>query len=166
MAGRMRALFSRGATDINVLYAHRWGVGWPGKLDNNGPGLGMLGFGVLGSGFSAAIMYATPVLGGLQLTVGLLDPVQLQGSGAWTRTKYPRPEAELVFEHGFGNGFGKIVLFANGAYQKVYKDGLCVPVFDPETMRNLPCVRDGGRRRLRRPSGAGPLPPRRRGTLR
>ena len=26
---------------IDVLYAHRWGVGWPGALDNKGPSLGM-----------------------------------------------------------------------------------------------------------------------------
>jgi hypothetical protein len=84
-------------------------------------------------------MYATPVLAGLQLTVGLLDPVQLQGSGAWTRTKYPRPEAELTFEGTFMNGWGKVVLFGNGAYQKVYKDGLCTPVLDPETMKLIAC---------------------------
>src|SRR5262249_39127731 len=30
LAGRSRTLFSRGATDIDVLYAHRYGVGWSG----------------------------------------------------------------------------------------------------------------------------------------
>ena len=50
-AGRVRGLFSRGKTDIDVLYAHRWGVGWPGALDNKGPSLGQLSFGVLGAGF-------------------------------------------------------------------------------------------------------------------
>src|SRR5438445_752311 len=64
--GRMRTLFSRGATDIDVMYAHRWGVGWPGKLDNNGPSTGMLGFGVLGSGFSSGVIYGTPKQHGLQ----------------------------------------------------------------------------------------------------
>src|SRR5262249_45345600 len=114
-AGRMRALFSRGATDIDTMYAHRWGVGFPGKIDNNGPTVGQRGFGVLGSGFSSAVMYATPAFNGVQLTVGLFDPVQLQGSGAWTRTKYPRPEAELTFEQTFMNGWGKAFLFGNGA---------------------------------------------------
>jgi hypothetical protein len=124
LAGRTRALFSRGATDINVLYAHRFGVGWPGSLDSNGPTLGQIGFGVLGSGFAAGLIYATPVLGGLQLSVGVFDPIQLQGSGGWNRTVLARPEAELTFERKFG-ATGKIVLFGNGGYQKVYKEGYC-----------------------------------------
>jgi hypothetical protein len=129
-AGRVRGLFSRGASDINVLYAHRWGVGWPGSIGNVGPTQGMVGFGVLGSGFSSAIVYTTPSFGGLKLDVGAYDPTVLPAFGAWNRTKYPRPEAELTFERGFGNGFGKVVLFANGAYQKVYKDGQCSPQVD------------------------------------
>jgi hypothetical protein len=138
-AGRTRTLFSRGATDIDVMYAHRWGVGWPGKLDNNGPTLGMLGFGVLGSGFSSAMIYGTPASHGLQLNVGVFDPVQLQGTGSWTRTGFLRPEAELTFERTFAGGWGKLVLFANGAYQKVYKDAYCAPVLDTQTMKNIPC---------------------------
>jgi hypothetical protein len=137
--GRTRTLFSRGATDIDVMYAHRYGVGWPGKLDNNGPTLGMLGFGVLGSGFSSALIYGTPVEHGFQLNVGLFDPVQLQGSGAWTRTQFARPEAELTYERSFRDGWGKLVLFANGAYQQVYKDSYCAPVLDSQTMQNIPC---------------------------
>ncbi len=123
--GRTRCLFSRGATDIDVLYAHRWGVGWPGAIDSNGPTQGQIGFGVLGAGFSSAIIYTTPNLGGLQLAVGGFDPIQLPANGAWNRTKYLRPEAELTFERKFGAS-GKIVLFANGAYQKVYKEGDCI----------------------------------------
>jgi hypothetical protein len=141
IVGRTRGLFSRGATDIDVMYAHRWGVGWPGKLDNNGPTLGMLGFGVLGSGFSSGIVYGTPVQGGLHLDVGLFDPVQLQGSGSWTRTGFLQPQAEMTFDRSFGSGFwaGRIVLFGNGAYQKVYKDAYCAPILDPATMKIIPC---------------------------
>jgi hypothetical protein len=124
LAGRTRALFSRGATDINTLYAHRFGVGWPGGIDTNGPTLGMIGFGVMGSGFSAGVIYGTPVLQGFQLNVGLFDPIQLQNA-QWTRTKSVRPEAELTYEQKFGD-LGKIVLFGNGVYQKVYKSGYCV----------------------------------------
>jgi hypothetical protein len=138
-AGRVRALFSRGATDIDAMYAHRYGVGWPGAIDNNGPTLGQIGFGVLGSGFSGGIMYATPVLLGLQLTVGAFDPVQLQGDGSWVRTKYPREEAELTFERTFRGGWGKVVLFVNDGYQKVYKSGYCTPVFIPAINSNVPC---------------------------
>jgi hypothetical protein len=123
LAGRTRTLFSRGATDINVLYAHKWGVGFPSSIDAKGPSQGMVGFGVLGSGFGAGLIYGTPVLGGLQLNVGVFDPVQLPG--AFFRTDYARPEAELTFERTFGRT-GKVVLFVNGAYQNVYKDGACM----------------------------------------
>jgi hypothetical protein len=123
LAGRTRTLFSRGATDINVLYAHRWGVGFPAAIDGKGPTQGMVGFGVLGSGFAGGMIYGTPRLGGLQLNIGAFDPTQLSGGG-WFRTKYPRAEAELTFERTFG-ATGKIVLFGNGAYQNVYKDGFC-----------------------------------------
>jgi hypothetical protein len=139
-AGRMRALFSRGATDIDVLYAHRWGVGFPGNIDNKGPTLGQLGFGVLGNGFSSGIIYGTPALGGLQLDIGIFDAVQLQGMGNWTRTKYPLAQAELTFQRTFGaEGWGKVVIFGNGAYQKVYKDGACTPFVDMETNDVVPC---------------------------
>jgi hypothetical protein len=137
LAGRTRALFSRGATDIDALYAHRWGLGFPGSIDSNGPTLGQIGFGVLGSGFAAGLIYGTPVLGGLQLNVGVFDPIQLQGNGGWNRTKYARPEAELTFEKKFG-ATGKIVLFGNGAYQSVYKNNYCPPTTDP-AMPMPPC---------------------------
>ncbi len=139
-AGRMRALFSRGATDIDVLYAHRWGVGFPGAIDNKGPTLGMLGFGVLGNGFSSGILYGTPSVLGLQLDVGVFDAVQLQGMGNWTRTKYPLVQSELNFKHSFGrDGWIKLVIFGNGAYQKVYKDAACTAFVDMETNRIVPC---------------------------
>jgi hypothetical protein len=125
LAGRTRTLISRGATDINVLYAHRWGVGFPNAIDSKGPTQGMVGFGVLGSGFAAAMIYATPVLAGFQLSVGAFDPATLGGPG-WNGTKFARPEAELTFEKKFGYS-GKIVLFANGAHQKLYKPGICLP---------------------------------------
>jgi Gram-negative porin len=118
IAGRTRALFSRGATDINAMYAHRYGVGFPGGFDEWGPSSGHIGYGVLGSGFAMAAIYATPPFYGLQLTVGAFDPIQLQG--AWSRTKWVRPESELTFEQKLPN-LGKVVLFGNGAAQKLYK---------------------------------------------
>ena len=118
LVGRARSLFSRGNTDIDILYGHRYGVGFPGNVDSNGPTNGQIGFGLLGSGFDAGIVYGTPVLGGLQLTMGAYDPIQLQG--AWTRTKWARPEAELTFERPLGH-LGKLVLFGNGVYQKLYQ---------------------------------------------
>jgi hypothetical protein len=119
LAGRSRTLFSRGATDIDVAYAHRFGVGYPGSsVDSYGPTSGQIGFGVLGSGFASGFVYATPTLAGLQLSIGVFDPIALQG--AWDRTGLPRPEGELTFEQPLGT-LGKIILFGNGAYQKLYK---------------------------------------------
>jgi hypothetical protein len=118
LVGRTRSLFSRGNTDIDILYGHRYGVGYPGSVDSYGPANGQIGFGLLGSGFDAGILYGTPVLGGFQLTVGAYDPIELQGS-PWTRTKWARPEAELTFERPLGS-LGKIILFGNGVYQKLY----------------------------------------------
>jgi hypothetical protein len=139
LAGRVPALFSRGATQIDALYAHRWGVGWPGAIDANGPTEGQMGFGLQGSGFSGGAMYVTPALAGLQLSAGLFDAVQLQGNGNWARTRFPRVEAELTFEQKFRDGWGKVVLFGSGLQQKVYKSGYCTPVFVPETNSYLPC---------------------------
>jgi predicted porin len=139
-AGRVRGLFSRANTDIDAMYGHRWGVGWPGAIDNKGPTLGQLSFGVLGAGFSSGFVFVTPSIAGLQLHVGVFDPVQLQGYGSWTRTKYARPEAELTFERTFAGGWGKIFLFGNGVQQRVYKEGYCTPSVDPVTLVSTPCA--------------------------
>lgn len=125
LAGRTRTLFSRGATDINVLYAHKWGVGFPNAVDSKGPTQGMVGFGVMGSGFAAGLIYGTPTFYGLQLNVGMFDPATLGGPG-WSGTTFPRAEGELTFEQKFG-ATGKVVLFGNGAYQNLNKQGQCDP---------------------------------------
>lgn len=123
-AGRQRCLFSRGATDIDVMYAHRWGVGMPHPVDSNGPTLGQIGFGVLGSGFAGGVVYTTPTFAGLKLDAGVFEPISLTGKGSWSRTELLRPEGELTFEQPLG-AKGKIVLFANGAVQKVYLGSYC-----------------------------------------
>jgi hypothetical protein len=134
LVGRTRALFSRGATDIDSLYAHRWGVGWVGGIDLNGPTLGQIGFGVMGSGFAAGVVYGTPLLlagrlswfRGVQLNLGGFEPIALYGNGTLTRTKYLRPEYELTIELGRDDAF-KLVLFNNGVYQRAYKGGYTPP---------------------------------------
>ncbi|MBV9945549.1 MAG: porin [Myxococcales bacterium] len=140
LAGRTRALFSRGATDIDALYAHRWGVGFPAAIDSNGPTLGQIGFGVLGSGWAAGVVYATPVIAGFQLSAAAFDPIELQGNGSWFRTKFLRPEGELTFERPIG-AQGKIFLFVNGAVQDVFKDGYCPP---QSATNPLPCQQTAG----------------------
>jgi hypothetical protein len=124
-AGRMRGLFSRAATDTDTMYAHRYGLGFPSNIDSGGFANGQIGFGLLGSGFSSAIQYASPVFVGIQASVGIYDPIVLQGAGAWNRTKWARPEAELTFERPISDK-GKFVLFGSGAIQEVFKQGYCV----------------------------------------
>jgi len=118
--GRQLTLFSRGAVEIDFLYGHGYSVGFPTAVDSNGPAAGHIGTGVLGPGFAGGILYSTPKLAGIQLNVSVFDPVALQG--AWDRTKEPRPEAELTYDLAWGYT-GKLHLFANGAYQRVYRIG-------------------------------------------
>jgi predicted porin len=118
--GRQLTLFSRGAVEIDFLYGHGYSMGFPTAVDSNGPAAGHIGTGVLGPGFAGGIMYSTPKVAGVQLNLSVFDPVALQG--AWDRTKEPRPEAELTYDLGWGNS-GKLHLFANGAYQRVYRIG-------------------------------------------
>lgn len=119
IVGRQLTLFSRGAADIDFLYGHGYGVGLVTGVDSGGTAAGHVGTGVLGPGFAAGAVYVTPNLNGLKLNVGVFDPVSLQG--AWDRTKYVRPEAELTYDREFGSR-GKLHLFVNGGYQKVYRN--------------------------------------------
>ena len=119
IVGRQLTLFSRGAAEIDFLYGHGYGVGFVPAVDNQGTAAGHVGTGVLGPGFASGVIYTTPqVAGGLVLNVGIFDPVSLQG--AWDRTKWVRPEAELTYDFAFGSR-GKLHLFVNGGYQKAYR---------------------------------------------
>ena len=118
LVGRSLTLFSRGATEIDFLYGHRYGVGNPAGFDSQGPSGGFVGYGLLASTFSAGIAYATPSFHGLMLTAGYYDPSAFVGL-YWERTQLGRGEAELTFDQPLGN-LGKIHLFANGAFQKIY----------------------------------------------
>lgn len=117
--GRMLTLFSRGAAEIDFLYGHGFAVGFPTAVESYGPAAGHIGTGALGPGFAAGIVYSTPLLAGLQLNASVFDPVLL--NGGWQRTKWVRPEAELTYDATLGN-VGKLHLFANGGYQKVYRN--------------------------------------------
>jgi hypothetical protein len=121
-AGRALTLFSRGATEITYLYGFKYGLGWPGNIGNNGPTAGHVGFGVLGNGFGAGIAYATPNLGGAQLTVGAYDANVLPGSTFWERARWPRAEGEATYEMKLGT-LGMFKLFGNGMWQQIYEKG-------------------------------------------
>jgi len=119
-AGRALSLFSRGAIEIDYLYSHEFGVGNPAGFLERGPAGGHIGYGVVAPVFVAGISYATPKFHGFQLTAGYYDPGTLVGL-YWTRTKLGRPEAEATYDLTFGSS-GKLHLFANGAFQKLYAE--------------------------------------------
>lgn len=118
LVGRALSLFSRGATEIDFLYGHGYGVGAPGGFADLGPSGGHIGYGVLANVFAAGVAYATPSFQGLQLTVGYYDPGNLVGF-YYGRTKLGRPETEATYDAKLGD-IGKVHVFANGAYQKLY----------------------------------------------
>lgn len=119
-AGRSLTLFSRGATEITYLYGYRYGLGFPGTVTNFSQSTaGSVGFGVLGNGFGAGLAYATPRIGGLQVTVGAYDATTLPNTPLLNRAKWPRGEGEATFERKFGST-GFVKLFVNGAWQRLY----------------------------------------------
>ena len=121
LAGKALTLFDRGATEANFLYLHGYGLGYPGSISGNGPAAGMIGFGILASTFSGGMVYATPRLFGVQLSAGVYDPASLVGSRL-ERTGAVRPEFELTVDEPLGD-FGKVHLFFNGTFQKLYARG-------------------------------------------
>jgi hypothetical protein len=118
--GRTLTLFSRGALELTYLYGYRYGLGFPGGISTSGQSTaGSVGFGVLASGFGAGFAYATPVLGGFQLTIGAYDANNIVTVRALERTRWPREEFEATFSRNFG-ATGLIKLFGNGAWQRLY----------------------------------------------
>jgi hypothetical protein len=119
LAGRALTLFDRGASETEFLYLHGYGLGYPGSISIRGPGQGLIGFGVLDNGFAAGIVYASPPIVGVQLTVGLYDPASLVGSYT-ERTKALRPEFELTVDEHLGS-LGSVHLYFNGTEQGLYQ---------------------------------------------
>ena len=119
VAGRALDLFSRGATQNDFLYGHGYGLGFPGNIDTYGPTNGMIGFGVLAAFFTPGLVYATPTVAGLQLSVGVYDPTTLPGY--YEATRDARPETELTYD--VAGGIVKAHIFVNGAYQTFNKPG-------------------------------------------
>jgi len=119
-AGRQLTLYSRGATEITYLYGYRYGLGFPGSVSNYSQSTaGSVGFGVMGAGFGAAFVYATPVMGGLQISIGAFDANNVPQRTLLNRSRWPQAQSEITFTRNFG-ATGLIKLFANGAFQKLY----------------------------------------------
>jgi hypothetical protein len=116
LAGRTRPLFSRAAAEILLDYGYRWSVGYAP------PGVS---FPVPAEWFAAGLVYSTPPIRGLRLSIGAFDPI-VPGIIGFTRSRDASLEGELVFEHWFGST-SRVLLFANALVQKIYKDGYCPP---------------------------------------
>lgn len=114
-AGRQLGLFGRMSTEIDGNYGHNYGLGYPCG-DKQGPACGHIGTGVMFPGFAAGFQYSTPSFAGLQLHVGVYDPVRLLG--AWNRATIARPEGAVSFEKKFADN-GLIKLQVEGLWQQI-----------------------------------------------
>lgn len=118
LVGRALSLFGRGSTEIDFLYGHGYGVGAPSGFNDNGPSGGHIGFGIIANIFAGGVVYATPKVAGLQLSVGYYDPATPVGA-IYKRAKLGRPEAEATYDAQF-TPTSKLHVFVDGAFQKLY----------------------------------------------
>jgi hypothetical protein len=73
----------------------------------------------MGAGFGAAFVYATPVMGGLQISLGAFDANNVPQRPLLNRSRWPQGQGEVTFTRNFGAS-GLVKLFANGAFQRLY----------------------------------------------
>jgi hypothetical protein len=127
--GRFISFVGRGSTEMDVLYAHGYGAGFPmttrditfpvtGEFSFPGPTTGMTGFGVLGAMYAPGIAYTTPSLGGVRVAVGAFEAAKYT-SARWSLTDVIRPEAAITYE--LAKGGVKAHLFTEGAFQKLHE---------------------------------------------
>jgi predicted porin len=120
-AGRSLGLHDRGATLTDFLYANGYSIGGPCNAILQGPLCGNIGYGYQFPGYNASISYLTPVLGGLQLTVGAFDPTKIgYGGNEILRLPLPRVEAEATYDYK-GSSFAASA-YVNGMWQRAGGD--------------------------------------------
>ena len=114
LAGSEMALFGRGATVMDARIAHDYGLGSPCDVEfASGGGCGMVGFGEPFPGFEPGFVYATPRLGGFQISLGAYDPATI-ANAQLNRAPLPRFEGEGKFEFRdvvkvFTSGFWQVL---------------------------------------------------------
>jgi hypothetical protein len=114
LAGSQLALFGRGGILVDSEITHEYGLGYPcGIRDASGGGCGMTAFGAPFPGFEPGFVYATPSLGGLQISLGIYDPATI-GLATLDRAPLPRFEGEAKYEFKgifrvFGSGFWQVL---------------------------------------------------------
>jgi hypothetical protein len=112
LGGSALSLFGRGGILVDSDIAHDYGLGYPCAIrDTSGGACGMSGFGAPFPGFDPGFVYATPNVGGLQLSVGLYDPVTIENA-TLGRTPLPRVEGEVKYDLK-----DKFRLFTSGFWQ-------------------------------------------------
>ena len=128
--GRMLAQFGRSGYEIDLAYGHGFGVGLP-CTDALGPACGHVGTGALFPGYSAGVVYTTPLLfNTLQISYGAYDPVVFASTAVdWSRAPYPRQEGTVTISRPFGE-MGNFKLSAEGAFQPIRR---IASVMDPTT---------------------------------
>lgn len=102
-AGRTLALYMRQAILKDYTL---FGMGALAGPDGGGTGLGRIGYGYVYPDFRTRFAYATPDMGGFQLTVGIFDPQEPLGpSSAYTsETDTPQFQAEATYNSSFEGG--------------------------------------------------------------
>jgi hypothetical protein len=122
-AGRMMPLLGRTSYEIDFLYGHGYGLGFP-CVDAQGPTCGQVGLGALHPGYAAGFLYTTPSFGGLRLSAGIFDPARMLSSAStnggvpYQRVPFVRPEGAITFDTDLGST-GKLKIGAEGAFQPV-----------------------------------------------
>jgi Gram-negative porin len=112
LGGSDLSLFGRGATLMDAAIAHDYGLGSPCDVEfASGGGCGMVGFGEPFPGFEPGFVYATPSLGGLEISLGAYDPATISNAQL-TRAPVPRFEGEA--RYAFKN---LLRVFASGFWQ-------------------------------------------------
>jgi len=113
-AGRNLGLFGRGGILMDYDIVHGNGLGFPCSTRTIlGGACGFAGHGVLFPAFNAGILYNTPNLAGLQVTVGLYDP-SVNSERGYEITPYPRLEGQIAY--GFRD---KFKVFGEGMWQRL-----------------------------------------------
>jgi hypothetical protein len=106
------ALFGRGGILVDADIAHEYGLGYPCSIrDASGGACGMTVFGAPFPGFEPGLVYTTPNLAGLELSLGAYDPATI-GNAQLNRAPLPRLEGELSYELD-----DTLRLFASGFWQ-------------------------------------------------
>ena len=126
LAGRAMSLFSRGAILLDYDLEHQYGLGSPCTTRTvQGGACGHAGFGLLFPGFHSGLVYNTPKAGGLQLSAGIYDPIELP-TNDYRRTPYPRAEAEATLQAG-----RVLRAFVGGLWQRLSRNSMGAT--DPNT---------------------------------